>query len=70
MTPQICPACAAQARHDEETWKLHPYRGHGYLKETGWTHPDLEREQPTSGQRFGEALKSVFFDATIARESH
>lgn len=36
-----CPACVARCRHNDETWKHHPYAGHGYSPETRWTHPDL-----------------------------
>ena len=36
-----CPACVAKTQHTEEDWKNHPYAGHGYAHEQGWTHPDL-----------------------------
>lgn len=36
-----CPACR-QGRFHEGEWRVfHPYAGHGYTKEQGWTHPDL-----------------------------
>ncbi len=39
-----CPACVAQRLHTETEWKdFHPFRGHGYTKEHGWTHPDLAK---------------------------
>jgi hypothetical protein len=37
----ICPACTEKRVHAPEDWKLHPYAGHGYVSEQGWTHPDL-----------------------------
>jgi hypothetical protein len=40
-----CPACAAQRLHSQLEWNTHhPYRGHGYTREQGWTHPDLKAE--------------------------
>jgi hypothetical protein len=40
-----CPACAPgrcrrHTAYERSTWHL--YAGHGYTKESGWTHPDLE----------------------------
>jgi hypothetical protein len=35
-------ACLGKHRHEAIDWSLHPYAGHGYTKESGWTHPDLE----------------------------
>jgi hypothetical protein len=42
-TPHVnCPACIEKRLHTEaETAAYHPYSGHGYTKETGWSHPDL-----------------------------
>lgn len=37
-----CRACQERRRHTEEDWKNHPYRGHGYTDNVGWSHPDLE----------------------------
>jgi hypothetical protein len=37
-----CPACCERRVHSEEEWKFHPYRGHGFAPEIGWTHPDLD----------------------------
>jgi hypothetical protein len=38
-----CPACADRRYHTaEETRAHHPYSGHGYTREQGWTHPDLK----------------------------
>lgn len=36
-----CPACAAKTLHTAEDWLNHPYAGHGYTREWGWTHKDL-----------------------------
>jgi hypothetical protein len=37
-----CPACIDKRRHNEvEIATYHPYSGHGFAPETGWTHPDL-----------------------------
>jgi hypothetical protein len=42
-TVNNCPACADKRVHSEGEWgRFHPFRGHGYTKETGWTHPELE----------------------------
>lgn len=40
-----CYYCLNHRRHrvdDFDQKEQHPYRGHGYNKEQGWTHPDLE----------------------------
>jgi len=38
-----CPACAGQRLHTEPEWnEHHPYRGHGYTRESGWSHPELK----------------------------
>ena len=40
-----CEACAAFRLHtEEELAAFHPYARHGYTRETGWTHPDLEAQ--------------------------
>lgn len=37
-----CPACQRGRHHEGDELKVwHPYAGHGYTKEQGWTHPDL-----------------------------
>ncbi len=39
---EYCHACEEKRIHTQEEWKkAHPYKGHGYSPETGWTHPDL-----------------------------
>jgi hypothetical protein len=43
--PAWCPACQAKRLHTPEDWKLHPYAGHGYTKEGGWSHGDLAKEK-------------------------
>jgi hypothetical protein len=41
-TPQPnCVACRSQSVHTENDWKHHPFRGHGYVGQGGWSHPDL-----------------------------
>jgi hypothetical protein len=41
-TPQLnCSACQRQAIHTEADWKYHPFHTHGYVRESGWSHPDL-----------------------------
>lgn len=37
----LCPACSAHRVHSPEEWKNHPFRGHGYTRETGWTRSKL-----------------------------
>jgi hypothetical protein len=40
----ICKACRDHRCHTElEKRKFHPLMGHGYTRETGWTHPEAER---------------------------
>lgn len=40
-----CPACEEKRLHTPEDWSHHPYKGHGYTKEWGWTHPDLKPKE-------------------------
>jgi len=41
-TPQPgCPACQKQAIHTEADWRFHPFKTHGYVSQSGWTHPAL-----------------------------
>lgn len=40
-----CDACEKGRLHTETDWARHKLNRHGYLKETGWTHPDLEKER-------------------------
>lgn len=38
-----CPACAAGTYHTQKEFKtFHPLAGHGFTREQGWTHPNLE----------------------------
>jgi hypothetical protein len=40
-----CPACVEQRIHTKEDWeRYHPFRGHGYTQQSGWTHPKLAEE--------------------------
>ena len=41
-----CPACLRYAIHTAEDWKLHPYAGHGFSPERGWSHPDIGEAKP------------------------
>jgi hypothetical protein len=35
-----CPSCIAKRVHSKYEWnKFHPDRGHGYVREQGWTKP-------------------------------
>ena len=44
FNPQ-CPACSDKRIHSrEEEEQFHPYAGHGYTPETGWTHLSLAVE--------------------------
>lgn len=39
-----CLACQTGKRHSKgETAIFHPFAGHGFTKEKGWSHPDLEK---------------------------
>ena len=38
-----CPACITKRRHEPSDWVEHPYAGHGFVKEQGWSHPDLSQ---------------------------
>jgi hypothetical protein len=38
-----CPACKRRSIHTETDWILyHPFRTHGYVSESGWSHPALK----------------------------
>lgn len=42
-----CPGCQEKRLHTEtEFRKFHPYARHGFRKEQGWSHPDLEPKKP------------------------
>lgn len=45
-----CTACTLGVVHNAyEVRVYHPFAGHGYSPETGWTHPDLEKEAKEKG---------------------
>jgi hypothetical protein len=46
-----CAACEEQRCHTEAEWKNHPYRGHGFSKEIGYTHPELQGEAEAKVKR-------------------
>ena len=38
----ICPACVEKRQHKpEELSQFHPWAGHGFVRELGWSHPDV-----------------------------
>lgn len=39
-----CSACEHQTMHTEADWLNHPFKGHGFQKEVGWSHPQLLKE--------------------------
>jgi hypothetical protein len=38
-----CPACLEKRRRTEADWEFHPFKGHGFTREQGWSHPDLKK---------------------------
>jgi hypothetical protein len=38
LSDPSCPACQDKRVHDVSEWLNHPLAGHGYTKETGWSH--------------------------------
>lgn len=36
-----CGACMGERLHTDAEWEHHPFAGHGFTKEQGWTHSDL-----------------------------
>lgn len=41
-----CVACARRWRHELPVLReFHPLTGHGYTKEGGWSHPDLQEQK-------------------------
>jgi hypothetical protein len=44
-----CLSCISETRHDADSLRVfHPYAGHGFTKERGWSHPDLEPKEAAS----------------------
>lgn len=37
-----CQSCLLKKLHTPADWLNHPFAGHGYTREWGWTHPGLE----------------------------
>jgi hypothetical protein len=52
-----CRACQAQRAHSPDDWKNHPFRGHGYTKEQGFTHPQLKAEDAERREKEKRILK-------------
>lgn len=48
-TPNVnCPACKNKRMHNKVEWaKYHPFAGHGYNKEQGWSYP-RSKDEPVS----------------------
>ncbi len=45
-----CPACKAFSRHTPEEYRqFHPLGGHGFARESGWTHPDIAPDAARQG---------------------
>jgi hypothetical protein len=55
----VCAACAEKRLHTPEEWKNHPYAGHGYTPEQGWTHPALKAEADASAKAAAERPRSA-----------
>lgn len=59
MMRYACAQCSRKTgkRHAEEDWNNHPWKGHGYTKESGWTKTDDERsdagEEPAAVNKAG-----------------
>lgn len=41
-----CPACREQRPHTDKEWEHHPFHRHGYTREQGYSHPDLDPASP------------------------
>jgi hypothetical protein len=47
----LCPSCKNKTLHTKEHWvKYHPYAGHGYTIDHGWSHPDLQAEEEATAK--------------------
>jgi hypothetical protein len=60
FNPQ-CRACVARRAHTREEWKLHPFAGHGFTQEQGYTHPrlaELAEEDREASARNVEIIKA------------
>lgn len=58
-----CAACMGERLHTAEEWKNHPLAGHGYTKESGWSHPDAKLAHDRDAER--EAMKNSLFPLTV-----
>ena len=37
-----CAACTDKRQHTPEEWRqFHPWAGHGFVKQLGWSHPEV-----------------------------
>ena len=45
VEPKIyCKACVEKRRHTDVDWQNHPDKGHGFVKEQGWSKEGLEEK--------------------------
>jgi len=56
-----CGACMGQRLHTDAEWKQHhPLAGHGFTRESGWSHPDAEtKHTEESAKAKGAALPAT-----------
>lgn len=65
-----CAACMAERCHtEEERQTYHPLSGHGYSKETGWTHPraKLAHEVEEVAKLVAESPHMQFLKSEVER---
>lgn len=49
---RMCAACQGRRLHTAREWGTwHPLAGHGFTREGGWTHTELEREHKEKTER-------------------
>jgi hypothetical protein len=41
-----CAACKEQRPHTDKEWENHPFHRHGYVKESGYSHPRFDPTHP------------------------
>ena len=61
-----CPAYIAKRLHEPSDWALHPYAGHGYQDNQGWTHPDLSPSSAGAGTSLRQNLGGDWVTAKAA----